>query len=149
MISLSNLSNSSRESKSVRRVGRGTSSGAGRTCGRGQKGAGARSGYKRRHGYEGGQFRLYMKLPIRGFSNARFRKSFDTINLDLINTLYEDGEVVSLETLSERGYVKGTSYGIKILGGGELTKKVSIKAEAISDGAKKKLQQANIDYTIE
>ena len=148
MISLSTLQNSSRDKKNVRRVGRGTSSGAGRTCGRGQKGQGARSGYKRRYGYEGGQFRLYMKLPIRGFSNANFRRAFDVINLDLISELYNDGEVVSLDTLRERGYIKGTSYGIKILGSGELTKKVTIEAQAISDGARKKLQQANVECLI-
>ena len=89
-----------------------------------------------------------MKLPIRGFSNANFRRAFDVINLDLISELYNDGEVVSLDTLRERGYIKGTSYGIKILGSGELTKKVTIEAQAISDGARKKLQQANVECLI-
>ncbi|MEM1282318.1 MAG: 50S ribosomal protein L15 [Chlamydiota bacterium] len=148
MTSLSNLKNTSRNKKNVRRVGRGISSGAGKTCGRGQKGQGARSGYKRRYGYEGGQFPLYMKLPIRGFSNVRFQKRLDSINLDLINEMYNDGDIVSLETLRQHGYIKGQSHGIKILGNGELTKKVTIEAKAFSDGAKKKLQQANIEYTV-
>lgn len=148
MVSLSSLKDTSRQKKNVRRVGRGISSGAGRTCGRGQKGQGARSGYKRRHGYEGGQFRLYMKLPIRGFSRARFEKRLDAINLELINEMYNDGEVVNLETLRQHGYIKGTSHGLKVLGNGELTKKVTIEAKAFSDGAKKKLQQANIEYTV-
>jgi large subunit ribosomal protein L15 len=148
MISLSNLKNSSRPKKNVRRVGRGISSGAGKTCGRGQKGQGARSGYKRRYGYEGGQFPLYMKLPTRGFSNARFRKRLDSINLELIEEIYSDGEVVNLESLRQHGYIKGTSHGIKILGNGELTKKVKIEAKAFSDGAKQKLQQANIEYAV-
>lgn len=148
MVSLSNLKNTSRRKANVRRVGRGISSGAGKTCGRGQKGQGARSGYKRRYGYEGGQFPLYMKLPIRGFSNARFQKRLDAINLDLINEMYNDGEVVNLETLRQHGYIKGQSHGLKVLGNGELTKKVTIEAKAFSDGAKKKLQQANIEYTV-
>lgn len=148
MISLSNLKNSSRPSKKSRRVGRGISSGAGKTCGRGQKGQGARSGYKRRYGYEGGQFPLYMKLPIRGFSNVRFQKKLDTINLNQIEHLFNDGDTVNLQTLSEHGYINGKSHGLKILGNGDLTKKVKIEAKAFSDGAKKKLQQANIEYTV-
>lgn len=148
MVSLSSLKNTSRRNKSVRRVGRGISSGAGRTCGRGQKGQGARSGYKRRHGYEGGQFRLYMKLPIRGFSNARFQRRLDAINLGLIDQLFNDGDLVSLETLMNHGYIKGGSYGLKILGGGELTKKVKIEANIYSDGAKQKLQHAGIDFVV-
>lgn len=148
MQTLSNLKNTQRPKKSTRRVGRGLSSGAGKTCGRGTKGQGARSGYKRRYGYEGGQFRLYMKLPIRGFSNERFRQRLDSINLKLIETMFEDGDVVNIDTLRERGYLRGQSYGIKILGEGELTKKVKIEASAFSDGAKQKLQQANIEYVI-
>lgn len=148
MVSLSNLKDTSRQRRNVRRVGRGISSGAGKTCGRGQKGQGARSGYKRRYGYEGGQFPLYMKLPVRGFSRARFQKKLDAVNLDLINEMYNDGEVVNLETLRQHGYIKGQSHGVKILGSGELTKKVTIEAKAFSDGAKKKLQQANIEYTV-
>jgi len=148
MITLSNLKNTRRPSKTSRRVGRGISSGAGKTCGRGQKGQGARSGYKRRLGYEGGQFPLYMKLPIRGFSNARFSKKLDSINLKLIEQMYNDGDVVNMESLRAHGYIKGKSHGIKILSEGELTKKVTIEANGYSDSAKQKLQKANIDYTV-
>lgn len=148
MVSLSSLQNSSRGRKNVRRVGRGISSGAGRTCGRGQKGQGARSGYKRRYGYEGGQFRLYMKLPERGFSNVRFQRRLDEINLNLIDEIFNEGDLVSLETLRAHGYIKGGSYGVKILGSGELTKKVRIEAQAFSDGAKQKLQHAGIEYSV-
>ncbi len=82
MITLGSLKNPTRKRRSVKRVGRGPGSGKGKTCGRGEKGAGARSGYKRRYGYEGGQFRTFMKLPIRGFSNAMFRKlKLNTVNL--------------------------------------------------------------------
>lgn len=148
MMKLSELTNDLREFKVSRRVGRGISSGRGKTCGRGTKGAGARSGYKRRYGYEGGQFRLYMKLPIRGFSNERFRKRYDAINLDLIDKFYEDGDVVNLQTLRDRGYIKGVSYGLKVLGKGELKKKVRVEAASFSDTAKQKLQEQNIEFTI-
>jgi large subunit ribosomal protein L15 len=148
MESLSSLKNSSRPKKNTRRVGRGISSGAGKTCGRGYKGQGSRAGSGRRYGYEGGQFRLYMKMPIRGFSNDRFKQTLDSINLDLIEKIYNDGETVNIESLKARGYIKGKSYGIKILGNGELTKKVKIEAAAISDGAKQKLQQLNIEHVI-
>jgi len=148
MISLNTLQNTSRPRKNVKRVGRGPGSGLGKTCGRGEKGAGSRSGYKRRYGYEGGQFRFYMKVPIKGFNNKRFRKAYDTINLQMINDHFEDGEMVSLETLYERGFLTGSTYGIKILGKGELSKKVTIEADAISDGAREKLEKANISFTI-
>ncbi|MEC7839669.1 MAG: 50S ribosomal protein L15 [Chlamydiota bacterium] len=148
MFTLSNLKDSSRPSKNTRRVGRGISSGAGKTCGRGQKGQGARSGYKRRYGFEGGQFPLYMKLPIRGFSNVRFSKRLDSINLGLIDKMFDDGEVVNMESLRQHGFIKGKSHGIKILGDGELTKKVKIEANAFSDTAKQKLQKANVEYAV-
>lgn len=148
MISLSKLKDISRERKKRKRVGRGVGSGIGKTCGRGEKGAGSRSGYKRRLGYEGGQFRLYMKLPIRGFSNARFRKEYETINLSQIDEMYEDGEVVNAETLAEKGFLRGKVRGIKVLGNGELNKKVKIEAAAISSSAQDKLQRAKISIEI-
>jgi len=148
MKSLSNLTNSSRPYKRYKRVGRGPGSGLGKTCGRGEKGAGARSGYKRRLGYEGGQFRIFMKMPIRGFSNARFRKPYDVINLDQIDAAFKDGEVVNAQSLADRGFLSGTTFGIKILGNGELTKKVTIEAAALSKSAQEKLQKANISFKI-
>src|ERR1700704_6474605 len=107
MISLSSLTNTSRPYKRRRRVGRGPGCGLGKTCGRGEKGAGSRSGYKRRYGYEGGQFRTFMKLPIRGFSNARFRRAYDTVNLGQIQNAFQDGEVVNVQTLADRGFLSG------------------------------------------
>ena len=148
MIQLHQLKNTSRKPQSKKRIGRGIGSGVGKTCGRGQKGMGARSGSKRRFGYEGGQFPLYKKLPTRGFSNVRFRKALDAINLDQIEKIYNDGEVVNLETLRQHGYITGKSNGIKILGNGELTKKVTIEARAVSKGALEKLQKANISFTV-
>lgn len=148
MFKLNSLKNTTKRVKTRRRVGRGTGSGAGKTCGRGEKGAGSRSGYKRRHGYEGGQFRLFMKLPIRGFSNARFRKVLDAINLDQIEILFSDGETVNEQSLRDKGYINGKTDGIKILGNGELTKKVSIEVNAISVGARDKLQKAKIPFKL-
>jgi large subunit ribosomal protein L15 len=148
MTSLSSLKNSSRQPRSSKRVGRGPGSGKGKTCGRGEKGAGARAGYKRRWGYEGGQFRTFAKLPIRGFSNARFRQAFDIINLEQINALYENGEVVNVQTLTARGFISGHSYGIKILGNGELHKQVTIEADAVSHGAREKLHKVKVSLTL-
>jgi len=148
MTSLNNLQNTHRPHKPRKRVGRGIGSGTGKTCGRGEKGMGSRSGSKRRLGYEGGQFRTFMKLPIRGFSNVRFQKRLDAINLSQIESLYENGETVSLDTLRDRGFLTGKSYGIKILGNGELTKKVIIEAEEVSDTAREKIQQAGATLNL-
>lgn len=148
MLTLGSLKNTSRPRKKVKRVGRGLGSGVGKTCGRGEKGAGARAGYKRRYTYEGGQFRTYMKMPIRGFSNVRFRVSYESVNLGQINSMYEDGEVVNVQTLTERGFFKGRNILLKILGNGELHKKVTIEADAISETAKEKLQKAKINFSL-
>jgi large subunit ribosomal protein L15 len=148
MITLSTLQNTTRNYKRTKRVGRGAGSGLGKTCGRGEKGAGARSGYKRRFGYEGGQFRTFMKIPQRGFSQARFRRAFDGINLDQIESMFDDGEVVNLVTLADRGFLSGSSFGLKILGNGELKKKVTIEAHAISENARQKLNAAKIEFTL-
>lgn len=149
MITLNSLQNSSRPKKNVKRVGRGPGSGLGKTCGRGEKGAGSRSGYKRRFGYEGGQTPLYRKIPCRGFSNVRFRQELHSINLGQIDAMFQDGEVVNVYTLAERGYLCGRTYGIKVLGDGELTKKVTIEVAEISKPALEKLQQAGIAFTLE
>jgi large subunit ribosomal protein L15 len=147
MRTLGSLTNEDRSHRQGKRVGRGPGSGKGKTCGRGEKGAGARSGYKRRWGYEGGQFRMFMKLPIRGFNNARFRKELHTVNLGQIDSLYEDNEIVNLETLRQKGFISGRSHGLKILANGELTKNVTIQAHQFSQKATEKLQQAKIECT--
>lgn len=148
MITLDKLKDVTRERKKRKRVGRGVGSGVGKTCGRGEKGAGSRSGYKSRAGYEGGQFRLFMKLPIRGFSNARFKTEYDAVNLSQLNDMYEDGETVSKQTLLDKGFIKGKSNGIKVLGNGELTKKVKIEVRAISESAQAKLEKAKIPVEL-
>lgn len=148
MSNLNSLTNETRPAKTSKRVGRGIGSGVGKTCGRGHKGMGSRAGCKSRAGYEGGQFRTFMKLPIRGFSNVPFQKRLNTINLDQIEALYNDGETVNMESLLSHGFISGKSYGIKILGKGELTKKVKIEANAVSDGAREKLAKAHISITL-
>jgi large subunit ribosomal protein L15 len=147
MLTLNTLKNSSREHKNNKRVGRGLGSKLGKTCGRGQKGAGARAGYKRRWGYEGGQMRMHMKIPIRGFSNVRFAKKLDAVNLMQIENLYSDGEVVNAETLGKHGFISGKTHGIKVLGEGQLTKKVTFDVDALSQSAREKLSHAKVHFS--
>lgn len=148
MTNLNSLKDTHRYRKTRKRVGRGIGSGLGKTCGRGEKGAGSRSGYKRRWGYEGGQMRLFMKLPIRGFSNARFRRPYDVVSIKQINDAFEDGETVNLESLVMKGLLSGPTYGVKLLGQGELTKKLVIELDDISESAKNKLDAKKIQYKI-
>jgi large subunit ribosomal protein L15 len=146
---LSSLSNTSRPQRNIQRVGRGIGSHRGKTCGRGQKGAGSRSGYKRRWGKEGGQLPLFRKLPCKGFSNSRFKHVYNHLNLNKINQLFEDGEEVNEDTLRAKGYFKGAeSKYVKLLGKGEISKKVSITVDSISESAKAKLEAAGITFTI-
>lgn len=147
MITLSSLKDVTSSRAKRKRVGRGPGSKLGKTCGRGQKGQGARSGYKRRYGQEGGQCPLYRRLPTRGFSNARFRKEVLGVNLEEIDRMFNDGDTVSLETLKAHGFCGNTDAALKILGNGELTKKVSIEADMFSKGAVAKLEKAGIAYT--
>ncbi|MFT4552645.1 MAG: large subunit ribosomal protein L15 [Chlamydiales bacterium] len=148
MTSLHTLENTYRDHVKTKRVGRGTGSGMGKTCGRGNNGAGARSGYKRRLGNEGGQLPLYRKLPKRGFSNVRFQKKLVSINLRQINVLFADGEVVNEDSLRMHGFINGNCYGVKILGDGDLERKVGIEVNAISSGARAKLEKLGIDYKV-
>lgn len=147
MLTLGSLKNTTRPRKTVKRVGRGLGSGLGKTSGRGEKGAGSRSGYKRRHTYEGGQFRMFMKMPIRGFNNANFRTEYEAVNLGQIEKMYAEGEVVNAKTLKDKGFMKGRGKLVKILGNGELKKKVTIEADAYSETAKQKLQHAKIAFS--
>jgi large subunit ribosomal protein L15 len=147
MTDLSSLKNTHRPRKKVQRVGRGIGSKRGKTCCRGGKGDSARRGYKCRFGNEGGQLPLYRKLPIRGFPNARFELKVHAVNLGLIDTLYADGEIVSLETLKAKRIIPQAAKGIlKILSNGDLTKKVSIEAHAFSSAAIAKLEKGKIAH---
>ena len=124
----------------AKRVGRGTSSGTGKTSGKGHKGQNARSGGGVRPGFEGGQLPLFRRLPKRGFSNAKFKVEYATINVsDLDN--FEDGAVVTPELLKEMGIVKKQLAGIKVLGNGELTKKLTVKAAKFSATAVEKIEK--------
>ena len=119
------------------RVGRGHGSGNGKTAGKGHKGQKARSGAPR-PGFEGGQMPLYRRLPKRGFTN-RNTKDIVSINITELNR-FEDGAVVTIETLVENGVIKNPKDGVKILGNGELTKKLIVKANAFSASAAEKIQ---------
>ena len=145
---LNELKNFSRPYKQPKRRGRGVGSKLGKTSGRGHKGAGSRAGWKSRARYEGGQMPLYRKIPVRGFTRGRFLRRLDVINLGVIETLFNDGEVVSVRTLREKGFLKGTSFGLKVLGHGDLTRKVSIEATSVSESAKEKLERAGLSITI-
>ena len=122
------------------RVGRGTSSGNGKTSGRGQKGAGARSCGGKRPGFEGGQTPLFMRLPKRGFTNFT-RVEYSIVNLDQLNR-FEDGTEVTPELLVETGLVRKELDGIKILGNGSLEKKLTVKANKFSASAVKAIEAA-------
>lgn len=120
------------------RVGRGQGSGNGETSGRGQNGQGSRSGGGKYPGFEGGQMPLYRRLPKRGFKN-RNTKDIVAINVDRLN-VFEDGAEVTIAALVESGVVSNPRDGVKILGNGELTKKVTVKVTAVSEGAKAKIE---------
>jgi len=121
------------------RRGRGHGSGNGKTAGKGHKGQKARSGAPR-IGFEGGQMPLYRRLPKRGFTNINSKKIV-AINVDALNR-FEDGTVVTVKTLLEAGVIKETWDGVKLLGNGELTKKLTVKVDAVSAGAKQKIEEA-------
>lgn len=135
---LSNLkpAEGSRQSDNFRR-GRGHGSGNGKTAGKGHKGQKARSGAPR-PGFEGGQMPLYRRIPKRGFTN-RNSKTIIGINVSDLER-FDNDSVVTVETLIEAGIVKNPRDGVKILGNGELTKKLTVKADAVSEGAKAKIE---------
>jgi large subunit ribosomal protein L15 len=143
MMKLSELKNTHRKKASVQRVGRGNGSGRGKTCGRGMKGAKARSGYKRRHGKEGGQLPMFKRIPIRGFSRGRFLEERFSINVQMLEKYFADGEHVTLETLKEKQILsKKVNPIVKVLGYGELTKRLIVEVDAVSESAREKIEQA-------
>ncbi len=136
---LHELSPAAGSTKENWRRGRGTGSGNGKTAGKGHKGQNARSGGGVRPGFEGGQLPLYRKLPKRGFTNAKFRKEYAIVNVSALNK-FEDGTVVDVEMLLENKVVKNVFDGLKVLGNGELTKKLTVKAAVFSKSAKEKIE---------
>jgi large subunit ribosomal protein L15 len=121
-------------------LGQGESSGRGKTSGRGGKGQTARSGGSIRIGFEGGQMPLIRRVPKRGFNNARHATRFIPVNLEALNR-FEDGSNVGLAELQKAGLANGTADGIKILGQGELTRKLTVTAHAFSASAKSKIEE--------
>ena len=137
---LHELSPSEGSTKERFRKGRGAGSGNGKTAGKGHKGQNARSGGGVRPGFEGGQLPLYRKLPKRGFKNYRFGKVYTVINVALLNK-FEDGAVVDAAALLQMGVVNTIEKnGVKVLGEGELTKKLTVKAAVFSANAKEKIE---------
>ena len=132
----------SKETKGIKRVGRGPGSGMGKTSTRGEKGQKARSGASIPAWFQGGQSPLYRRIPKRGFNNKRFRNEFATINLEDLNKVFKDGDVVTPEILKERGIIKKSLCGIKVLGTGSLDKKLTIKAHRFSSKAVTKIEEA-------
>ena len=121
--------------KARKRVGRGESSGLGRTCGKGANGQKSRSGKGVKPYFEGGQMPIYRRVPKRGFSNALFKREYAIVTLAMLNK-FEDGAEVTPEILVENGIVRDLKDGIKVLGNGTLEKKVTVKAHKVSASAK-------------
>ena len=144
---LSRLSGRPNGSKKRKRVGRGPGSGTGKTSGRGMKGQKSRSGYSRRGGFEGGQMPLNRRLPKRGFTHLE-RHPRGEVNLDSLDAMFEDGAKITAKVLIEKGLIKICSGGVKILGRGEITKKLSMEVEAISASARTKIEGAGGSITL-
>ena len=123
------------------RKGRGAGSGNGKTAGKGHKGQNARSGGGVRPGFEGGQLPLYRKLPKRGFKNFRFGKTYAIINVQSLNK-FNDGDVVDAAALLNAGIIHNVFDGVKVLGEGEIAKKLTVKAAIFSANAKEKIEAA-------
>ena len=122
----------------TKRLGRGIGSGLGKTSGKGHKGAKARSGGGKRPGFEGGQMPLYRRVPKRGFHNI-YRIEYATVNVGRLE-IFENGTTVTAETLKEAGLISKVMDGVKILGNGELTKKLTVEAAKFTDSAKEKIE---------
>ena len=122
--------------KNRKRIGRGNSSGWGKTAGKGSNGQKSRAGGGVKPYFEGGQMPIYRRVPKRGFSNTVFKKEYTVVSLSFLNDNFEDGEEVSLETLFNKCLIKKGRDGVKILGNGELNKKLTVKVHKISKSAK-------------
>lgn len=123
------------------RVGRGPGSGLGKTCGRGQNGLGSRSGSGGKLGFEGGQMPLYRRLPKKGFTNARFKTTYSILNLNDLK-VFNDGDEVDLDAAKTHRLVKKNASNLKILGSGDIDKKLTVKANRFSATAREKIEAA-------
>ena len=138
---LHELSPAAGSTKARKRIGRGAGSGQGKTAGKGHKGQKARAGRGMRPGFEGGQLPLYRKLPKRGFNNI-FRIEMALVNVAALDKAFEAGETVTVDALISKGLVKKVLGGVKVLGNGELSKALTVQANAFSDSAKQKIEAA-------
>ncbi|MBR3588198.1 MAG: 50S ribosomal protein L15 [Clostridia bacterium] len=127
--------------KERKRIGRGPASGQGKTAGKGHKGQKARAGRGMQIGFEGGQMPLQRRIPKRGFNNI-FRKEFATVNIASLDKAFNDGDTVTIEALVASGLVKKTLDGVKVLGNGEISKKLTVQVNAYSETAKSKIEAA-------
>lgn len=134
--------------KKKRIVGRGSSSGRGTTAGRGNKGQQSRSGGKTYVGFEGGQMPLYRRIARRGFSNYPYRKEYAVVNLELIVAKFAEGDTVNRESLIEKGLLKKSALLVKILGNGDVDKKLTVCADKVSAGAKEKIEKAGGSVSV-
>lgn len=134
--------------KARKRIGRGRGSGVGKTSGRGHKGAGSRSGYSRRPGFEGGQMQYFRRIPKRGFSNADFKIVYSIVNIASLQERFEKGDTVDVAALVEKGLVRNFKNPVKILGQGELSIALTITADKVSTSAQKKIEDAGGSVTI-
>ena len=128
--------------KKPKRVGRGSSSGLGTTAGKGNKGQQSRSGGKTYVGFEGGQMPLYRRIAHKGFSNYPFKKEYVCINVDQLDAKFEDGATVDKTTLAEKGFISTKAASlVKVLGNGEITKKLTVVVDKVSESAKAKIEK--------
>ncbi|BCX46578.1 50S ribosomal protein L15 [Haloferula helveola] len=126
----------------IKRLGSGESSGLGKTCGKGNKGQKARSGGSVRPGFEGGQMPLHRRLPKKGFNNINFKTKASVVNLAQLEKSFEDGDTVNEEALRAKGLVSRKCDIVKVLGQGQLAKKLTVAVDAVSASAKEKIEQA-------
>ncbi len=133
--------------KKSKRVGRGNGSGLGRTSGRGHKGAGQRSGFKHRYWFEGGQMPLYRRVPMRGFNNSNFQKSYEIVNLSKISKIKDKN--IDSEVLFKNGLISSIFAAVKILGNGDIDKAYNITASSFSEAAVKKIEKAGGKVVVE
>ena len=135
---LNNLKPAKGSTRNKKRVGRGPGSGLGKTSGRGEKGQKSRSGFSHKDGFEGGQMPLHRRVPKRGFTNARFRKEFVEVNLGRLEG-FDAGTIVTPEILLKHGIIKKVGDGVKVLGNGDLTKALTVRAHKFSASAQTKI----------
>ncbi|MDA0832412.1 MAG: 50S ribosomal protein L15 [Planctomycetota bacterium] len=126
----------------TKRLGRGTGSGQGKTAGRGHKGAKSRSGYAARQGFEGGQMPIFRRVAKRGFNNKQFATLVKVVNVSTLEAIFENGASIDPATLEQHGLIRGKYEELKILGNGDLTKKLNVKAHQFSKSAEEKITQA-------